>query len=75
MDREAWQAIVCACILVAQLCLTLCDPVDCNLPGSPVHGILQSRILEWFAVPSFRGSSQPGDQTHVSCVAGRFFTV
>ena len=42
---------------VAQLCLTLCDPVDCNLPGSSVHGILQARILEWVAISFSRGSS------------------
>ena len=34
-----------------QLCLTLCDPVDCSLPGSSVHGILHARILEWVAIP------------------------
>ena len=51
-------------------------PVDCNLPGSSVHGILQVRILEWVVMPSSRGSSQPRDQTHVfgSCIAGGFFT-
>ena len=38
-------------MLVAQLCLTLCDPMDCSLPGSSVHGILQGRILEWVAIP------------------------
>ena len=48
-----------------QSCLTLCDPMDCNPPASSVHGILQARILEWVAMPSSRGSSQPGDQTHV----------
>ena len=37
-------------LLVTQLCPTLCDPVDCSLPGSPVHGILQARILEWVAM-------------------------
>ena len=46
---------VCAKLL--QLCLTLCDLVDCSPPGSSVHGILQARILEWVAMPSFRGSS------------------
>ena len=46
-----------------QSCLTLCDPVDCSPPGSSVHGILQSRILEWVAMPSSRGSSQPRDGT------------
>ena len=50
------------------LCLTLCDPMGCNLPGSSVHGILQARILEWVAMPSSRGSSQPRDRTHVSCI-------
>ena len=47
-------------VLVAQLCPTLCDPMDCNLPGSFVHGILQARILEWVAIPFSRGSSHPG---------------
>ena len=42
-------------------------------PGSSVHGILQAKILEWVAMPSSRGSSQPRDQTHVSVLAGRFF--
>ena len=40
-----------------QLCSTLCDPMDCSLPGSSVNGILQARILEWVAMPSSRGSS------------------
>ena len=40
-----------------QSCLTLCNPVDCSLTGSSVHGILQARILEWVAMPSSRGSS------------------
>ena len=43
--------------LVAQLCLTLCDPIDCSLPGSSAHGILQARILEWVAISFSRGSS------------------
>ena len=46
-----------------QLCLTVCDPMDCSLPGSSVHGILQARILEWVAVPFSRGSSQPRSLT------------
>ena len=53
-------------MLLAQSCLTLCDPMHCSLPGSSVHGILQARILEWVALPSSGGSSQPRDQTHVS---------
>ena len=44
-----------------QSCLTVCDPMDCSLPGSSVHGILQARILKWIALHSFWGSSQPRD--------------
>ena len=46
---------------------SLCDPVDCSLPGSSVHGIFQARILEWVAISSSRGSYQPRDRTQVSC--------
>ena len=60
--------------LVAQSCLTLCDPVDCSLPGFSVHGILQARILEWVAIPFSRGSSNPGIEPRSPAVAGRFFT-
>ena len=52
-----------------QSCPTLCDTMDCSLPGSSVHGILQARILKWVAMPAFRASSQPRDQTHVSYVS------
>ena len=48
--------------------------MDCSLPSSSVHGILQARILEWVAIPFSRGSSQPRDRTQVSCIAGGFFT-
>ena len=51
------------------ICLTLCNPMDCSPPGSSVHGILLARILEWVAMPSSRGSSQPRDQTHISYVS------
>ena len=61
--------------LVAQSGLTLCDPMDCSVPGSSDNGVLQARILEWVAIPFSRGSSQPRDETWVSCIAGRFFTV
>ena len=61
--------------LVAQLCLTLCDTMDCSPPGSFLHGILQARILEWVTIPFSRGSSQLRDRTWVSCTAGIFFTV
>ena len=47
---------------------TLWDPMDCSLPGSSVHGILQARILEWFAISFSRGSSQPRDWTYISCI-------
>ena len=63
--------------LVAQSRLTLCNPMGCSLPVSPVREILQARILEWVALPSSRGSSWPRDWTNVSCgscIAGRFFT-
>ena len=53
----------------------LCDPVDCSLPSSSVHGILHARILEWVAISFSRGSSQPRDQTLVSHIAGRCFNL
>ena len=62
---------VCACSVVSNSC----DPIDCNLPGSSVHRILQARILEWVAISSSRGSSSPRDRTcmsSVSCTTGRF---
>ena len=52
----------------AQLCLTLCDPMDWSPRGSSVHGILQARVLEWVTISSPRGSSRPRDQTHVYCI-------
>ena len=60
-------------VLVAQSCLTLCSTMDCSLPGSSVHGLLQAKILEWLAIPFSRASFWPRDQTRVSCIAGRFF--
>ena len=51
------------------------DPMDCGPPGSSVQGILQARVLEWIAIPFFRGSFQPRDHAQVSCTADRFFTV
>ena len=60
---------------VAQLCPTLCDPMDCSLPGSSIHGILQARILAWVAISFSRGSSPPRDRTWVSRIVGRRFTV
>ena len=75
---------------VAQLCLTLwvciesevalsypilCNPKDCSLSGSSVHGIFQARVLEWVAISFSTGSPQPRDRTQVSHLAGRRFTV
>ena len=64
----------CVCAKSLQSCLTLCDPMDCSLPGSSVLGLPQARILEWVAMPSSWGSSQPGEQTcvYVSCIGGQF---
>ena len=63
--------------LVTQSYPTLCNPIDCSLPGSPCHGIFQARILEWVAISSSKGSSWYRDWTcvsGVSCIAGRFFS-
>ena len=65
-------------VLVVQLCLTLCDPMDCSPFRSSVQGILQVRILEWVAISFSNGSSQPRDQSCVSwspALAGRYFTI
>ena len=67
----------CLDVKLLQSCPILCDPMDCSPPGSSVHGILQARILEWVAMSSSRGSSQPRDRTHLfcsSCTACKFFT-
>ena len=61
-------------VLVPQLCPTICDPMDCSPPGLFVQGILQARILEWFAIPYSRISSQSRDRTQVPCIAGGFCT-
>ena len=58
---------------VVQSCPTLCNPMDCSLPGSSVSGILQARILEWVAMSSSKGSSWPRIQAYVSCITGGFF--
>ena len=62
-------------MLVAQLCLNLCNPTDHNLPVSSVHRIFQARILEWVAISFSRGSSWPRDQTWASYISGRYFTI
>ena len=68
--HSVWQSLC----LVAQSCLTLCDLVDCSLQAPLSMGILQARILEWVAMPSSRGSSQPRNRTQVSHITGGFFT-
>ena len=70
MHRQAWEPLMHSMCMHAkslQLCLTLCDPIDCGPPGSSVHGIPQTRILEWFAMPFPRASSGPRDQSCPSC--------
>ena len=77
--------LVCVCVCVcarahvrmlsSSVMSDSCDPIDCSLPDSSVHGILQARTLEWVAIPFSRGSSWPRDQTWFSCIAGRFFTI
>ena len=53
------------CAVLLKLCPTLCDRMDCSPPGSSVRGVLQARMLEWVAMPSSRGSSQPRDETRL----------
>ena len=60
---------------VTQSCPTLCDPIDYSPQGSSVHGIFKARVLEWVAISFSRGSSRLRDQTQISRVAGRHFTV
>ena len=66
---------VCVRVLVTQLCPTLCESMDCSLPGSSVSGILQARLLVWLSIPFSRGSTQARDHTQVYHNEGRFFTV
>ena len=64
-------------VIITQSCPTLCDPMHCSPPGSSVYGIVQSRILDWIAIPFSRGSSWPRDRTCISwasCMVGGFFT-
>ena len=60
---------------VAQSCPTLCDPMDCSLPGSFVNGIFQARVPEWVAISFSRGSSRPRNWTWVSRIVDRCFTI
>ena len=77
-ERPGWKVSwrrLCEWVIVTLSCLILCDPMDCSLPGSSVHGIPQARTLEWVAISFSRGSSPPRDQTQASHIAGRFFTI
>ena len=67
--------MLCVYTLITQSCPTLCSPMNCSPPDSSVHGIFQARILEWVAIPFSQGSSRPRDQTQVSHIVGRFFTI
>ena len=67
---------VCVCVLVAQSCPTICNFMDCSLPGSCVRGILQKwRTMKWAAISFCRGSSWSKNRVQVSCTAGRVFTI
>ena len=66
IDTVPWYMHVCVCAQLLQSRPALCDPTDCSPPGSSVHGILQTRTLEWVAMPSSRGSSWLRERTHVS---------
>ena len=77
LGYECQSRDTCVHAQLLQSCPTLCNPMDCSLPGSSVRGILQARILEWVAMSFSRGFSQPRDWTCISwgsCIAGRFFT-
>ena len=65
----------CCAVLSGSVVSDSLQPMDCSPPGSSVHGIFQARILEWAAMLSSRGSSQPIDRTQVSRIAGRLFIV
>ena len=81
--RDCLLSIVYSCLFchkvkeseIAQSCPTLCDPMDCSLPGFSFHGIFQARVLKWVAISFSRGFSWPRDRTQVSCIAGRRFTL
>ena len=80
-DRDNWKDP--SFYVSSEKCQSICcsvmfdslGPMDYSPPASAVNGILQVRILEWVAIPFSRDSSQPKDQTQLSCIAGGFFTV
>ena len=71
----SYHQVLFVCVLVAQSCLTLCDPMDHCPWGSSVHGIFQARILDWVAFSFSRVSPQPRDWTQVSRIADRLFSL
>ena len=73
MKKSQVATVVTVKVLAAQPCLPLCNPINCSLPGSTVHGILWQK-LELVTIPFSRGYSWPWDWTHVTCTAGKFFT-
>ena len=75
LEMSKWRFYVRVCAESLRSCPTLCDPVEYSPPGSSVPGISQTRILKWVVITFPRGSSQPRDQTWVSHVAGRVFTI
>ena len=68
LNKNTYNRIYCCCSLVAKSCPTLWYPMDCNPPGSSIHGTSQARILGWVAVSFSRGSSQPRDGNCISCI-------
>ena len=71
-ERSEPEIKVCVCVvlcLASQLCLTLCNPMNCSLPGSSIHGIFQQEYWSGLSFPTPGVSSQPRDQTHVSCIS------
>ena len=75
-DIDTFKKYMCACVLSCFSCVRLCVTLWTVAPQAPLSmGTLQARILEWVAMPSSRGSSQPRARTQVSCTAGGFFTI
>jgi len=73
-DRQSKKYFIFSHVCMLSRDWLFCNPMNYSLPSFSVHGIFQARILEWVAISFSRGSSQPRDQTQVSCIADRFFT-
>jgi len=73
-ENKGFQIRNCMHSKLPQLCPTLCNPMDCSLPTSSIHGILKAIIVEWVAISYSRGYSYPKDRTHIFYIAGWFFT-